>query len=860
MTKLGLMVRLAVILSLGSGAIAFCSLPGSAQEAGNGEREVENGGEPFVAVPPSPLSTPSSLSELEQPATTIEDWIAQIEASLVQITNVRLEETEEGLQVILETAEGEFAVSETRTVGNALIADIPNAAIAEEFSQADPIEGIALVSVTSLPGDRVRVAITGTDAPPVAEVTATGLFVTLGDAVAGTEDDAIQVVVTGELDDNYYVPDASVGTRTDTLLQDIPQSIQVIPQEVFRDQQSSDIEQVLQNAPGVVQGNRSPRFPYSEFFIRGFISGSDTLVDGLRSEAFQYRDILSNIERIEVLRGPSSVLFGPGSLGGRVNVVTKRPLADPYYSIDVSTGNFNLYSGAIDLSGPLNDNETLLYRFNASAETTESFLDFYERQRYLVSPVLTWLINDQTELTVEAEYTYSSINGVDQGLPAEGTVLPNPNGEIPLNRFIGEPSLSYDDTKTFRVGYDFEHSFSENWQMRSAFRFFLANLQTLQTPPLALLDDQRTLERFAYEYEIDIKVYNFDNYIVGEFATGSVEHQLVAGLNLFRQDYAVPFDDDLPGLGPIDVFDPVYNLSVSGERVPFRRLDRQLNRLGVYLQDQITLTENLQLLIGGRFDIAGQREENLLESTSQFQQDTAFSPRVGIVYQPIEPISLYASYNRSFFPQIGTDAEGSVFDPERGTQYEVGVKADINDRLFATLAFYHLTRTNVLTSDPENDRFLVQTGEQRSQGIEFDISGEILPGWNIVAGYALTDAEIIEDNFFEEGNELVGIPRHTFNLWTTYEIQTGDFRGLGAGIGLFYVGDRQGDLENTFELPNYLRTDAALFYNRDNFRISLNIRNLFDIEYFLSANADNPRLGVHPGEPLSVVGSISWQF
>jgi iron complex outermembrane receptor protein len=852
-------VQLAVTLSLLGGAVGVWASPAGAQE--EGESSV-NGHLPSEESQPL-ITNDQGQQTHHQPATTVEEWVAQIEASHTQITAVRVEATETGLQVILETENGSLDVPETRSVGNALIADIPNAAIAEEFSQAEPIEGIALVNVTSLPGDRVRVAITGTDAPPVAEVTseAQGLAfaVRIGDAGTAAEDDAIQVVVTGEQDTGYRVPDASVGTRTDTPLRDIPQSIQVLPQEVFRDQQSYDVEQVLQNAPGVVQGDRSPRYPYTEFFVRGFVSGTETLVNGLPSTVFQYRDVLSNIERIEVLRGPSSVLFGPGSLGGRINVVTERPLRDPFYSIDVSAGNFNLYNGAIDLSGPLDDDRTLLYRFNAFAETTDSFIDFYERERYLVSPVLTWLIDEQTELTVETEYVYSAIDGIDNGLPAEGTVLPNPNGEIPLDRNLGEPSF-FNNTETFRVGYDFEHRFSENWQMRSAFQFFLYNDEARGFFYGDLSDDQRTVERFAAQYRIENRAYNLDNYVVGEFATGSIQHQLVVGLNLFRQDFTVPFDNDLPGLEPINIFDPVYDVSTLGEPVPVRRLDRQINQLGIYLQDQITLTENLKLLLGGRFDIAGQREENLLESTSQFQQDTAFSPRIGIVYQPLEPISLYASYNRSFFPQVGTDAEGSAFDPERGTQYEIGVKADINDRLFATLALYHLTRTNVLTSDLSDPRFSVQTGEQRSRGIEFDISGEILPGWNIVAGYALTDAEITEDNFFEEGNELAGIPRHTFNLWTTYEIQSGDFRGLGAGIGVFYVGDRQGDLENTFELPSYLRTDAALFYNRDNFRIALNIRNLFDIEYFLSANADNPRLGVHPGEPLSVVGSISWQF
>lgn len=184
------------------------------------------------------------------------------------------------------------------------------------------------------------------------------------------------------------------------------------------------------------------------------------------------------------------------------------------------------------------------------------------------------------------------------------------------------------------------------------------------------------------------------------------------------------------------------------------------------------------------------------------------------------------TYARSFTPAIGRSFDGSLFEPERGTQYEIGVKA-LNDQLSATLALYDLSRSNVATDDPDNESFSIQTGKQHSRGIELDISGEILPGWNIIAGYAYTDAEITEDETYEEGNLLRNVPEHAFNLWTTYRIQAGDLQGLGFGLGFFFVGERQGNLDNSYELPSYFRTDAAIFYEGDRFRAALNFRNLF---------------------------------
>jgi iron complex outermembrane receptor protein len=787
--------------------------------------------------------------------------VAQIEASLSQITAVRVEATEAGLQVILETAAGELATPATQTLGNALIADIPNAAIAEEFSQAEPIEGIALVSVTSLPGDRVRVAITGTDAPPVAEVTseAQGLAfaVTLGEAGTAAEDDAIQVVVTGEQDEGYNPRDTSVGTRTDTPLRDIPQSIQVVPRQVLEDQQPDTLRETLRNVPGVVQGSTSQRVPLDTVLIRGFSTFGNTLRNGLpdfTSRVLSFDTAI--IDQIEVLRGPASVLYGQGSPGGTISYTTKQPLSQPFYEVEGSVGNFGFYRGSVDLSGPLNTDETVLYRLNLAAQTSESFIDFFNAQRYVAAPTLTWLISDRTRLTLEAEYLEQDTQTFDVGLPAVGTVLPNPNGEIPRDRYLGEPDFDRYDLRVFRVGYNLEHRFSEDWQLRNAFRYsdFRQDRDFVFTE--ALQDDNRTMTRRTNPQDFTDQFYSLDTYVVGEFATGSIQHQLVTGFALTRlDDFSLNFGDPAAS---IDLFDPVYGLAPGavGVTPAFQQRNRR-DALGIYIQDQISLLENLKLLIGGRFDITGLTVRDLPTSTTDFQQYEVFTPRIGIVYQPIPPISLYASYAESFNPVAGTTFDGDPFQPERGTQYEIGVKADVNDRLSATLALFDLTRSNVTTADPDNIGFSIQTGEQRSRGVEFNIAGEILPGWNVIAGYAYTDAEITEDNTFEEGNRLNNVPENAFNIWTTYEIQQGDFQGLGIGLGLFSVGERQGDLANTFEVPSYFRTDAAIFYQRDRFRAAINLRNLFDVDYFESALSRNR---VFLGDPLTIQGTVSWEF
>ncbi|MEH2276703.1 MAG: TonB-dependent siderophore receptor [Nostoc sp.] len=816
-------------------------------------------------------------------------------AEVVQVTQVKVNRTALGVEVILQTTKGQQLQVTNRSTGNSFIADIPNAQLhlqsgeAFTFRSEKPLAGITEITVTNFDANTIRVTVIGEASSPTVELfdSDEGLIFGLTTAAStaqqppqtqptpeqqqpanqtqpqqpsASSDQPIELVVTGE-QDGYRVPNASVGTRTDTPLRDIPQSIEVVPQEVLRDQNVTYLEDALKNVTGVTPVSSPVGFgDGSQFTIRGFQttnrSGGSFLRNGFR-EGGDIPSEIPNIEKIEVLKGPASVLYGNANPGGTINLVTKQPLRDPFYAIDATIGNYDFYQGTIDLSGPLNDSRTVLYRLNVSYLNTGSFIDFFERSNFSIAPIVSFAIGKRTRLILESDYTERSTVGY-LGLPALGTVLLNPNGRIPRNRLTGEPDGVVDNS-IFRVGYRLEHQFSDNWSLQNAFRariqknkpgneFYIVNAFNNSLDS----SDNRTLNRNAIINTVDNDDYDLAINLTGKFSTGSIDHQLVFGVDLSRsflgyEQFSTP--------APLDLFNPVYRRPFA-EPFTFAFDGEQLtNALGIYIQDQVTLAPNLKLLLGGRFDLFEQSNRFLSDTTSQ--SGDGFSPRVGIVYQPIEPISLYASYSRSFFPNSGTAFDGSVFEPERGTQYEVGVKADLNERLSATLAFYHLTRSNIVTDDPLHSGFGILTGEQRSQGVEFSIGGEIQPGWNIIAGYAYTDAQITEDNILPVGNRLANVPENAFNLWTTYEIQRGSLQGFGVGVGFFFVGERQGDLDNSFQLPSYLRTDASIFYKRDRFRAAINVRNLFNVDYFESTTGP---LSVYPGAPFTVVGSVSVEF
>lgn len=801
--------------------------------------------------------------EGRQPAAkTVKDWVAQIEAATVQVTGVKLEPTEDGLDLVLETAEGkplQVDATKFRREGNRLIADIPSAALAlpegQSFAAENPTADIATVQVVQQNADMIRVQVTGTNVLPKTEVTLrTGTFAYSLNPEEGDSDD--EIVVTGDRRDGYNPVNSGTATGTDTPMRDIPFSIQVVPQQVLVDRNVTELGNALETVGGVVSaGGRGNSVFGPNFLIRGFDVAASVFRD--RIPYISLAPLSTNdIERVEVLKGPASVLFGQGNPGGIVNLVSKMPLAEPLYSVSFTAGSFDTYRGDIDFSGPLNEAKTVRYRLNLSYENYGSFRDFVNGERFIVSPILTWDIGPNTTLSVYGQYTYDR-ETIDEGIVAIGDRI----ADLPRDRFLGEPFAEFNQEQ-FNLGYRFNHRFNDSLSIRHALQY--TEYEPQRYSPFADSLDEETGELARGEYNAGgtYKRFFTNAEVIGKFNTGPITHQVLFGTE-YRYGAETPFFQFSEPYPSINIFNPVYTRRPYRIAPEFFR-DDSINTVGFYLQDQIDLLTNLKILAGVRYDYVDQfrTTRNLGEDREKFeQQDSKFTPRFGIVYQPIEPISLYASYTTSFNPSFGAsrNEDGSTFEPETGRQFEVGVKADLSERFSVTLAAFDIRKQNVETPDPVNPLFTVQTGEVTSRGFELNVGGEILPGWNVIGGYTYLDAFVSKDNTDIVGNKLANVPANQFSLWSTYEIQQGSLQGLGFGLGFFYVGNRPGDLDNTYILPSYFRTDAALYYRRNNWRVQLNVENLFNIDYFTSSTFGS-RLGINPGAPLSLRGTIAVDF
>ncbi|MEM7061875.1 MAG: TonB-dependent receptor [Cyanobacteria bacterium P01_B01_bin.77] len=683
----------------------------------------------------------------------------------------------------------------------------------------------------------------------------------------GDSDETLRIVVTSEERSRYVEPNTATATRTDTPLRDIPQAIQVIPREVLEDQQVIRLNDALRNVSGVVSTAQGS-FGGQRFAIRGF-SDASILRDGSRltfsGDSFGFPE-LANLETVEVLKGPASILVGSIEPGGVINLVSKQPLSEPFYALELQAGNRELLSPSLDFSGPLTDDGRLLYRLNALYRTEDSFRDFDpEIERFFIAPTISWQISDRTDLNISFEY-------IDDERPADNGLIAIDDdvADIPFDRVIGELDDTLQDER-LRAAYQFEHRFNDRWKLRNSLSYSKIDFSLGLTALGARGFNETTGDGFLLpSTNSNIReTYDLQTNVVGEFNMGSVEHTVLFGVDLFRADFRdreirVDFFSPIP----FNIFDPVYGTVPRPNEADIPLLvssDSRTDGLGVYLQDQVTLLDNLKLLAGVRYEAVDQEvinnptDLNPNSSESSLNED-AFTPRIGLVYQPIEELSLYGSYTTSFVPNTATTVNGDVLEPERGEQFEIGARGELLEgRLTANLALFDLTKKNVATTDPDNIFFSVATGEQRSRGIELDIAGEILPGWNIIANYAYIDADITEDEDGNQGNRLRNIPENNINLWTTYDIQDGPLEGLGFGLGVNYVSERFGDNANSFTADDYFLTNAAVSYQRDNWRAALNIRNLFDIDYIEAAGSTRTS-GIDPGEPFTIVGSFSIEF
>ena len=795
---------------------------------------------------------------------TAADLIAQ---GVTKVTGVELNQTDEGLQVILKTvAGGERLVPLIVPEGNDLVIDILDAtlgfSIRNGVREANPAPGIRSIALSKVDESSIRLTITGENQAPSAKVV-TGrnnlvLSVTPERSTANTEPDEVgangrsplQVIATGEAEeDDYNADNASTATRTDTPLRDVPQSIQVVPQQVIKDRNTDTIIESTETVSGVVYDGGFADAPTGSVIIRGF-SQTQQFRNGFRDTDRGGLSAIGTTDRVEILKGPGSVLFGNLEPGGIINVVTKQPLSEPFYELSLEAGNRSFFQPGVDLSGSLNEDKSVLYRLIATYQSSDSFQEFANSDIVTVAPSLAFNIGERTKLSLNYEY----IN-YDGNPPEDYSFLLSDGSKPDLDFYIGYPDFSFRDFTTQKFGYTFSHEFSDRWQLRNNFSAAITDTEEAFIEPLALIDDSvLELEAADGEFTNDNYYGNID--VLGEFNTGSVSHQVLFGFDINRLENG--FARDTAAVPNLDIQNPNYDIPRPDDFALAFDNDDFITSYGIYLQDQVALLDNLKLLVGGRFDWISLRvEEEGIETVDQ--DDSAFSPRVGLVYQPNEKVALFTSFSRSFNQEVGFSLEDEAFEPTRGTQYEIGVKTDfLEDKLSATLAAYYLTKTNVTTPDPVDPDFSIQTGEQRSQGIELDINGEILPGWNMTAAYAFIDAEVTEDNSIPEGNRLTNVPENQASIWTTYELQQGSLKGLGFGLGLFYIGEREGDLDNSFQLDDYLRTDAALYYRRDRLNAAINFRNLFDADYFRAS--DGGELFLLRGEPFTVIGSVSWEF
>ncbi len=535
------------------------------------------------------------LKEFDRPATTVKEWVAQMQEaesqSSIKVTGVTLEPNETGLDITLETADGTLQIDATQftTEGNALVATIANTVLAlpagNEFQADNPTGDIATVTVAQVDATRIQVRVVGKEALPTSEVTLkTGALAYSLNPEADAPDE--ELVVTGAGQRGYRVPNASTATRTDTPIRDIPASIQVIPNQVIRDQGATSIRETVRNASGVTFatsfGGRS-----ENFIVRGF--SANNFLNGFRDSFYSSRtqEDLANIERIEVLKGSASILFGQVEPSGIINRVTKKPLFEPFYELNFTAGSYDFYRPSLDFGGPLTDDKSLAYRLNIAYEDAGSFRDRVQTERFIFAPSFTYRLSDKTTLNLEVSYLRDA-RPVDRGLVVlSDNRVPN----IPIGRYLGDPIKQEKFTQTLAT-ISLEHEFNPNLSLRSLFRY-TASTESGSGATLQIFGDTEDDRTFPLEDFIGkqyYETYTWQNDLIGKFNTGSIQHTALLGFEHARQKSF--FSGASRSAGFIDVFNPSYDFTF-GEFEAFDPFDDVIRTFGIYLQDQITLLANV---------------------------------------------------------------------------------------------------------------------------------------------------------------------------------------------------------------------------------------------------------------------------
>lgn len=636
--------------------------------------------------------------------------------------------------------------------------------------------------------------------------------------------------------DGWVAKQAASGTKTDTPLVETPWSVSVVPHEQLEAQQPKTIAQALRYTPGVAAELAGPQFVTDQLSMRGFQQGTGRMLrNGLRTFLPNYLGWDApepyGLERIDILRGASSVLYGATDPGGQINLVSKKPTTETLRQVQLQAGSPGYRQGAFDLGGRLDADGAWSYRLTGLVREADSQTDFIHNRRQFIAPALTWRPNTDTELTILAEYQRQTGNFAN-ALPAAGTVLPDPRGSLGRNTYVGEPSHDHMGNEKSSVGYLFSHKLDSHWTLRQnmnygKFRHDSAEIAVLGSYPSPA--DQYM--RYSDSRQGNGHLFTLDNQAEARFSTGDVAHTFLGGVDIyngrFSQQQALSIIAE-----PFDIFRPVYGQPLT--YIPFssQSFDQKMQQTGVYLQDQMNF-DRWVLLFGARHDRV---TDNNSASTPVEQKDSKTSARAGVVYLFDSGLAPYVSYSESFLPTVGTTASGGRLLPETGKQWETGVKyTPPGSNSLYTAAVFELRRQNVTENVAGFSR---QEGEVRSRGLELEARTEMAKGFNLIGSYTWNDVEVTQSLAGNVGRTPFRTPEHMASVWADYVFRGNAVAGLRLGGGLRYVGGSFGDTANTFKVGGYTVVDALVSYPLENLSrslkgmdIALNASNLFDKKY-----------------------------
>ncbi|GGB05598.1 ferric siderophore receptor [Brucella endophytica] len=665
-----------------------------------------------------------------------------------------------------------------------------------------------------------------------------GNTVTLGDADFNLSTGAIEpdgsillnpIVISGQDGTGYATTHSATGSKTDTPLIEVPQAISVVTKDQIRDQGAQNVAEALRYTAGVTTGifGADPR--YDQLTVRGFNSHFyGDYKNGLRQPTNVYalfKTEAYGLERIDVLKGPSSVLYGQGTPGGVVDRVTKKPTEEPIREVQGQFGTDRRFQGAFDFSGPVDANKEFLYRLTGVVRDADNYQhsDMPDDRRF-IAPSLTWQPNEDTKLTILGDFLEEEVGWNFFYTKPDGT---------PTHIFTGEPSYDRYNQKQYSIGYELEHRFNEVWQGKQKLRWASLDLDAEYVYQYGSVTDGRTLNRVWEGRDDRLDSFAVDNQAIAEFDAGATDHKVLFGLDYQDMNTRTHVTN---GFAPsLDLENPIYGqpIDMAGFVMETANTRQKVSQTGIYIQDQIKYNDRWLLMLGGRYDWANMETRNLLAGTTTDTDDSAFTGRIGLTYLSDIGIAPYISYATSFQPTPGTTsaARGSEpFKPTEGEQYEIGVKYEPTANSLVTLSIFDLTQTNMLTADPDSTQNFIQTGEVRSRGLELEGTADLTDNLRLRASYTYQDMEVTKSNSGDVGKRPVSVPEHQASIWGDYTIREGALDGVGFGAGVRFTGSTFADERNTKKNDSSSFVDASIHYERDGTRFAINATNLFDKE------------------------------